>query len=76
MHMFTVAVMQLEACGAAELGATWLHGLRGHPVYELALQRGLMDGTEKHKASEAVPFIHAPIQAQGGGSILTCHACK
>jgi hypothetical protein len=42
--------MQLEGCGAAELGATWLHGLKGHPVYQLALDRGLMDGAEKHRA--------------------------
>ena len=42
--------MQLGSCGQAELGATWLHGLRGSPVYELALQRGLMDGTEQKHA--------------------------
>ena len=28
--------------GVLELGATWLHGTDGHPLYELALQAGLM----------------------------------
>lgn len=34
--------MQLPDGQKAELGAVWLHGTRGHPLYELALQYGLM----------------------------------
>lgn len=44
---------QLDHHGLAELGATWLHGLVGHPIYELALEHGLMDGTEKRTPSDA-----------------------
>lgn len=39
-------------CGKVELGATWLHGVVGHPVYEAAraLRLNYMDGTEKDRA--------------------------
>ena len=46
-------MLQLGSCGLVELGATWLHGLRGSPVYELALQKGFMDGTEQRSAGMA-----------------------
>ncbi len=42
---------QLGECGLVELGATWLHGVAGHPVYEAALRLGFMDGTERERAS-------------------------
>ena len=34
--------MQLPDGQKAELGATWLHGIHGHPVYNLAVEYGLM----------------------------------
>ena len=34
--------LQLSDGQKVELGATWLHGSKGHPVYELALAYGLM----------------------------------
>ena len=43
---------QLPDAGRVELGATWLHGLKGNPMYELALQYGLMNGSERKQASE------------------------
>ena len=43
---------QLPDAGRVELGATWLHGLKGNPMYELALQYGLMNGSERKRASE------------------------
>ena len=35
--------LQLADEQKVELGATWLHGIKGHPVYDLAVQYGLMD---------------------------------
>jgi len=46
---------QLCECGLVELGATWLHGVVGHPVYEAALRLGYMDGTERERASAPPP---------------------
>ncbi|KAK9862734.1 hypothetical protein WJX84_007407 [Apatococcus fuscideae] len=43
--------LQLPDAGRVELGATWLHGLKGNPMYELALQYGLMNGSERKQAS-------------------------
>ncbi|KAK9844063.1 hypothetical protein WJX81_003289 [Elliptochloris bilobata] len=40
----------LGQCGYAEFGATWLHGVVNHPVYEAALRLKYMDGTEKERA--------------------------
>lgn len=37
-----IPVMQLADGQRAELGATWLHGSKGHPVYELAVKYGIM----------------------------------
>jgi hypothetical protein len=34
---------QDPAMGALSLGCTWFHGVRGHPLYELALRAGLLD---------------------------------
>lgn len=48
--------LQLPDAGRVELGATWLHGLKGNPMYELALQYGLMNGSEQKQASENPPF--------------------
>lgn len=42
---------QTGSYGALELGATWLHGVDGHPVYDLAVQNGLMTGQERKNAS-------------------------
>lgn len=39
--------MQLEGCGSVEMGATWLHGLAGNPLFDLAVQEGLMTRTAK-----------------------------
>ena len=44
--------LQLPDAGRVELGATWLHGLKGNPMYELALQYGLMNGSERKQASK------------------------
>eukprot|EP00208_Stichococcus_sp_RCC1054_P004285 CAMPEP_0206141490 /NCGR_PEP_ID=MMETSP1473-20131121/13113_1 /ASSEMBLY_ACC=CAM_ASM_001109 /TAXON_ID=1461547 /ORGANISM="Stichococcus sp, Strain RCC1054" /LENGTH=529 /DNA_ID=CAMNT_0053536087 /DNA_START=104 /DNA_END=1693 /DNA_ORIENTATION=- len=38
---------QLEGCGSVEMGATWLHGLAGNPLFDLAVQEGLMTRTAK-----------------------------
>ena len=43
--------VQLPGVGKAELGATWLHGLDGNPIYETALRHGLMHGHERKVAS-------------------------
>ncbi len=33
----------------AELGASWIHGVLGNPLYELAASRGLLDATSTRK---------------------------
>lgn len=38
--------------GVIELGATWLHGTDGHPLYELALQAGLMHEPDARPAEQ------------------------
>ena len=38
--------------GVLELGATWLHGTDGHPLYELALQAGLMHEPHARQAEQ------------------------
>ena len=43
-----------------ELGATWLHGIEGHPVYELALEKGLVAVAEKQQSSEC-SHAHSPV---------------
>ena len=47
---------QLGRCGFAETGATWLHGVVGHPVYEAALRLQYMDGTERERAGMSDHF--------------------
>jgi hypothetical protein len=34
--------MQVPGSGPVSLGCTWFHGVLGHPLYELALQEGLL----------------------------------
>ncbi len=43
--------MQLPGCGRVELGATWLHGLKGNPLYEYAVEAGIMSQTAKQKGA-------------------------
>lgn len=45
--------MQTEKAGQIELGATWLHGIKGHPAYEIAVKQGLIKASDKQKASES-----------------------
>lgn len=47
----TLQNMQTDGAGQIELGATWLHGIKGHPAYDLALERGLIKESDKQKAS-------------------------
>ncbi|KAL0055945.1 hypothetical protein WJX82_006032 [Trebouxia sp. C0006] len=44
--------MELEGCGKVELGATWFHGIVGNPLYEHAIQLGLMT---RHEAEDSKP---------------------
>ena len=49
--------LQLEGCGKVELGATWFHGIVGNPLYEHAIQLGLMtrhEAEDSSKCSNAV----------------------
>ncbi len=49
--------VQLEGCGKVELGATWFHGIVGNPLYEHAIQLGLMtrhEAEDSSKCSKAV----------------------
>lgn len=46
--------MQTEGAGQVELGATWLHGIKGHPAYDLAIERGLIDPAEQQRASKSM----------------------
>ncbi len=40
---------RLPGCGRVELGATWLHGLAGNPLYDYAVEQGLMSATADQK---------------------------
>ena len=44
--------LQLADGQKVELGATWLHGIKGHPVYDLAVHYGLMD---PHTSKGGIP---------------------
>lgn len=35
-----------------EIGAQWLHGVEGHPLYDYAVQHGLMDALKKNERGE------------------------
>ncbi|KAK9810120.1 hypothetical protein WJX72_005080 [[Myrmecia] bisecta] len=37
---------EFAGCGKVALGATWLHGLIGNPIFELAVQHGFLTGEE------------------------------
>ena len=50
--------LQLADGQKVELGATWLHGIKGHPIYDLAVQYGLMDPhTSKGGSSTSLAFL-------------------
>ena len=50
--------LQLADEQKVELGATWLHGIKGHPVYDLAVQYGLMDPhTSKGGSSTSLALL-------------------
>jgi len=38
----TACFLQLPAAGPAELGATWFHGTEHNPVYDLAVEYGMV----------------------------------
>ncbi len=40
-------VAQLDGIGTVELGATWLHGLAGNLLFDLAVQEGMMSRNAK-----------------------------
>ena len=58
---------QTEGAGQIELGATWLHGIKGHPAYDLAIERGLISPADKQRASKTFLAIF---------SNATCHPYK
>ncbi|KAK9807907.1 hypothetical protein WJX73_000144 [Symbiochloris irregularis] len=66
---------QLGQCGQVELGATWLHGLRGSPVYEAALKNGLMNGNEHRTAAGSLWGTSQMVQ-QGAGTALDAAQTK
>lgn len=47
-------LVQLPDGQKAELGATWLHGIDGHPVYDLAVEYGLMPAQKPNGMSGLV----------------------
>lgn len=48
--------MQIEGCGKVELGATWFHGIVGNPLYEHAIQLGLMPRHEAEDSSKPTAY--------------------
>ena len=42
-------LVQFPGCGRVELGATWLHGLAGNPLYDYAVEQGLMSSKADQK---------------------------
>jgi hypothetical protein len=41
-----VNIVQVPGFGLVEMGATWMHGVEGHPAYSMALKLGLMTADE------------------------------
>lgn len=35
--------LDMSACSKVELGANWIHGVLGNPIFELAISHGLVD---------------------------------
>ena len=52
----TCTMMQIEGCGKVELGATWFHGIVGNPLYEHAIQLGLMPRHEAEDSSKPTAY--------------------
>ena len=48
-----VELMQVPGCGKVELGATWFHGIHGNPLYEHAVQLGLMNRETSELSGES-----------------------
>lgn len=44
-----VSASQLQGCGRVEMGATWLHGLQGNPLYAYAVETGIMSPSATQK---------------------------
>lgn len=40
---FNLLVLSFPGGAKAELGASWIHGVLGNPLYELAVSKGLLD---------------------------------
>lgn len=57
--MSALQCLQLPGCGRVEMGATWLHGLKGNPLYAYAVEKGIMlpNATQKGKPHVAARSI-------------------
>ena len=53
-------ILQIPGCGKVELGATWFHGIHGNPLYEHAVQFGLINRDEAEKLGEQAAQQHCP----------------
>lgn len=54
-----------------ELGANWIHGVLGNPVYELAMQHGLVDIMAAPKPHKVSPLI-----SNKSLSLGSCKGCS
>jgi hypothetical protein len=59
LEMVCGKLLQLSDGQKVELGATWLHGITGHPLYELAVKYCLM---EPHLAKGSSPPLPTPFE--------------
>lgn len=44
---------EIQGCGKVELGATWFHGIVGNPLYEHAVQLGIMPRHEAENSNSS-----------------------
>ena len=63
-----------------ELGATWLHGLAGNPLYDYAVEQGLMSATADQKGQAAevadVPFDGFMVMSSNSCRLRVAAACE
>ena len=53
------------------MGATWLHGLEGNPLYAYAVEHGLMSSAAKQKGAWLLDMRRCLLQAIAGCCVAT-----
>lgn len=63
-------IKSTEFCGdRIEMGATWIHGIEGSPVYKIAQERSLLNSNQPWECMAGLP--RSPVTVAEGGHVLS-----